>query len=81
MQQTAAANAIRNVVSRCRELGAEFLAADAEALLRAALAAHPKAKESARAALRDLGLDVKLTDEEWTVGAVKKEFSQSDSVQ
>ena len=72
--KTAAANAIRNVVSRCRELGADFLAADAEALLRAALATHPKAKESTRAALRDLGLDVKLTDEEWTVGAVKKEF-------
>lgn len=72
--QTAAANAIRNVVSRSRELGADFLAADAESLLRAALATQPQAKESTRAALRDLGLDVKLTDEEWVLGAVKKEF-------
>lgn len=62
------------MVSRSRELGADFLAADAESLLRAALATQPQAKESTRAALRDLGLDVKLTDEEWVLGAVKKEF-------
>ena len=40
--QKAAATAIRNVVSRSRDLAAEFLAADAESLLRAALATHPK---------------------------------------
>ena len=44
--QNAAANAIRNVVSRSRDLGAEFLAADAESLLRAALATHPKVRRA-----------------------------------
>eukprot|EP00094_Tigriopus_californicus_P011390 TCALIF_10995-PA protein Name:"Similar to Armc6 Armadillo repeat-containing protein 6 (Mus musculus)" AED:0.06 eAED:0.06 QI:0/0.8/0.66/0.83/0.6/0.66/6/268/445 len=65
-------NAIRNIVSRSRELTAEFVELDIEDLLNKIRRLHPSAEDAVKAALRDLGLKVDLK-EIWTGGAVKNE--------
>ena len=70
--QTSCCKAIRNIISRSRELNAEFLNLDIENLLHQVLEKHPSAEESVKAALRDLGLKVELK-EQWTGGAVKQD--------
>lgn len=57
--------AIRNMVSRSRDLCATFLALDAEVVLNEAMLAHPSVLQDLKAALRDLNCDVELK-EEWT---------------
>jgi len=78
--QTSCCQAIRNVVSRARELSAAFISAGGEgedsleALLGKARVS-PKCADSAKAALRDLGLKVDL-NEEWTGAAIKSPVQQ-----
>ena len=57
--------AVRNVISRNREFCKSFLDLGAEELLKLAMNDHAKTADEAKAALRDLGCDVKLT-EQWT---------------
>jgi len=58
--------AIRNIVSRKKELNQEFIDLNIEDLLNAAVEKHGEAvEENIKDALRDLGLKVHLT-ERWT---------------
>lgn len=58
--------AIRNIVARRKELSAVFLEAGVEELLQSALKRPQRSPQvEIKAALRDLGCDVQLT-EEWT---------------
>lgn len=56
--------AIRNMVSRNRELSGEFLKLGAEEIINAVLRQHPICESDAKAALRDLGCKVEL-HEQW----------------
>ena len=76
----AACSAIRNIVSRARELTADFVELDVEALLHGVQAKHPqKCEDAVKAALRDLGLKVNLK-EQWTGGAVDWRSSKARSL-
>ena len=70
--QSACANAIRNIVSRSKELVPEFIALDVEPLLNDILEKHPQSSYACKRALTDLDLHVVL-EEKWTGGAVKQD--------
>lgn len=57
--------AIRNMVSRSRDLCTTFLSFDVEEILKKALVAYPEVSFDIKSALRDLGCEVELR-EEWT---------------
>lgn len=57
--------AIRNMVSRSRDLCPTFLALGAERVLNDAMEAHPSVLQDLKSALRDLNCEVELK-EEWT---------------
>lgn len=57
--------AIRNMVSRSRNLNESFLNLGVEDILNEAMAEHPTAAHDIKSALRDLGCKVTL-NEEWT---------------
>lgn len=57
--------AIRNIVSRSRDLCAVFLQLGVERVINEAMLAHPAVLQDLKAALRDLGCKVELK-EEWT---------------
>ena len=63
--QMAAINAMRNIVSRSKHLVEAFVTLDVEELLNEVGSSHSSAKDSVKAALRDMGLKVHLK-EEWT---------------
>ena len=57
--------AMRNLVARCPEYSAPFLVLGVEDLIRLTMATHTTCSDEAKAALRDLGCKVELT-ERWT---------------
>ena len=63
--QKQACMAIRNLVARTREYCTEFVNLGVEALLQRTLSKHAECADEAKAALRDLGLNVELK-ERWT---------------
>jgi len=76
----ACCNAIRNIVSRSKQLSKNFVDLGVEPLLNQVLKTHPAAAtNSAKAALRDLGLKVHLK-EEWTGSKVEVSQSQESSI-
>lgn len=68
--------AIRNMVSRSREQCETWLSLGIEDVLQAARANHPNVEQDAKAALRDLGAKVHLT-EEWK-GTAEKAITKND---
>lgn len=54
--------AIRNLVSRCPENNPVFLELGAERLLQQVMSLHKDSRDEAKAALRDLGCHVDLTE-------------------
>lgn len=65
LKQRNGAWAIRNIVSRSRDLCPLFLSHGIEEILKNAMSAYPDIQYDIKSALRDLGCDVKL-NEEWT---------------
>ena len=63
--QKQACMAVRNLVARTREYCDSFLELGLEALLQRTLETHKECHDEAKAALRDLGCDVKL-EVRWT---------------
>ncbi|XP_050537773.1 armadillo repeat-containing protein 6 homolog isoform X2 [Daktulosphaira vitifoliae] len=63
--QQHACTAIRNIVSRNRELASEFLTLNVESIIEKIIAQHKECEFEAKSALRDLGLEVKFK-EQWT---------------
>merc|ERR1719431_2405936 len=81
--QGAAAAAIRNIVSRDKELSQAFIDQGVEELLNSALANHgDKIGDTVRSALRDLGLKVQMK-EHWTGEkiAIKQDFRESENIE
>lgn len=66
---------IRNMVSRCRDKSNLFSLAGAEDCLNGALKDHPSIQQDIKSALRDMGAQVKLT-EEWK-GKAEKEITKN----
>lgn len=64
MQKHACA-AVRNIVSRTRELASEFLALNIESIIEKIIRQHKDCEFEAKSALRDLGLEVSFK-EQWT---------------
>lgn len=63
--QKHACTAVRNIVSRNRELASEFLAHNIESIIEKIISQHKNCEFEAKSALRDLGLDVSFK-EQWT---------------
>ncbi|XP_050422342.1 armadillo repeat-containing protein 6 homolog [Adelges cooleyi] len=63
--QQHACTAIRNIVSRNRELASEFLALSVESIIEKIIAQYNSCEFEAKSALRDLGLEVSFK-EQWT---------------
>lgn len=70
-----AAWSIRNMVARSRDKCGLFVAAGAEDCLNDAMKEHPTIQQDIKSALRDMGVNVKLT-EEWK-GAAEKEITKN----
>jgi len=62
--QKNACTAVRNIVSRNRELASEFLAQNIESIIKKIIDQHTSCEFEAKSALRDLGLDVNF-EERW----------------
>ena len=80
--QSAAAAAMRNIVSRNKELCAAFTERDVEKLLSAAMELHgAKIGDTLRSAQRDLGLRVDLV-ESWTGDKIKikEDFRETEEI-
>jgi len=80
--QSAAAAAIRNIVSRNKELCAAFIERGVEQLLSTAMEHHrEKIGDTIRSAQRDLGLKVELV-ESWTGDKIKisEDFRESEDI-
>lgn len=63
--QKHACTAIRNIVSRNRELASEFLALNVESIIVKIINQYKNCEFEAKSALRDLGLEVNFK-EQWT---------------
>lgn len=63
--QKHACTAVRNIVSRNRELASEFLAHNIESIIEKIISQYKNCEFEAKSALRDLGLDVNFK-EQWT---------------
>lgn len=63
--QRHACTAVRNIVSRNRELSLEFLALNIESEIKKIICQYKNCEFEAKGALRDLGLDVNFV-EQWT---------------
>jgi len=63
--QKHACTAVRNIVSRNRELASEFLAHNIESIIEKIISQYKNCEFEAKSALRDLGLDVSFK-EQWT---------------
>lgn len=63
--QKHACTAVRNIVSRNRELASEFLALNIESIIEKIISQYKHCEFEAKSALRDLGLDVNFK-EQWT---------------
>ena len=81
--QSAAAAAMRNIVSRNKELAGPFIERGVEELLRLAMERHgDKIGDTLRSAQRDLGLGVELV-ESWTGEKIKikEDFRETEEIE